>query len=659
MTNRFFATAQPHVALGSAPYALVATNTTSASARPQSYGTVRRANRAETNKGVWSAARALPSVSTGSSLGDVSQPPTPTITDAPAVAKQITVPNVALADRKIKAITSYKAEAWHKELAKHGLEGRYPSLVEEIIHGFHLGIPTISQTYTPRNNMSINLYHNAYVENVDKEFQAGRYLGPYSRNEVEGFIGPFQSSPLSLCPKPDKPSKFRAVHDFSFPHNPTKPPSINSNINADDYPCTWGTFEAISLVISRLPPGSQASVRDVAAAYRTIPAHQTQWPGLVVRLKGEDSYAINTHNNFGLTSAGGVYGHLADAGADIFRANGIGPLSKWVDDHIFFRVRCAALDPYNADRARWKQEIKDQGRRVHVGSRIWFRGKVMPNGKHEEFDEDCSAFLRNLPKATEYASMGHEYSYCDDDIDSISDLLGIKWEPAKTIPFGFSIPYLGFTWDLSHCTVTVPDRKKHKYMAAIETWERKPTHALVEVQQLHRKLLHVSLVVPAGHAYLTSLEAMLGIFHDRPFVPRTPPQHTADDLKWWKLLLRQPIISRSIPQPTPLIDLRAYSDASSSFGIAITVGEHWRAWRLVPGWTSEGRDIGWAEAIGFEFLVKHIMQTTSARAHIKVYGDNIGVVEGWWTGRSRNRQVNLIFRRIHNLLQQHNGTVHT
>ena len=214
-------------------------------------------------------------------------------------------------------------------------------------------------------------------------------------------------------------------------------------------------------------------------------------------------------------------------------------------------------------------------------------------------------------------------------------------------------------WNLTHCTVTVPDRKKRKYMAAIQDWERKPTHALIEVQQLHGKLLHVSLVVPVGRAYLTSLETMLGIFHDRPFIPRTPPTHTADDLKWWKDLLQQPIVSRLIPQPTPLIDLGAYSDASSGVGIAITVGEHWRAWRLVPGWKGEGRDIGWAEAIGFEFLVKHVMQTTVAGAHIKVYGDNIGVVEGWWTGRSRNRQVNLIFRRIHGLLQQHNGTVHT
>jgi hypothetical protein len=82
-------------------------------------------------------------------------------------------------------------------------------------------------------------------------------------------------------------------------------------------------------------------------------------------------------------------------------------------------------------------------------------------------------------------------------------------------------------------------------------------------------------------------------------------------------------------------------------------------WWLVLGWKSEGRDIRWAEAISFEFLVKHIMQTAIAGAHVKVFGDNIGVVKGWWTGQRRNRQVNLVFRCIHDLLQQHNGTVHT
>ena len=67
------------------------------------------------------------------------------------------------------------------------------------------------------------------------------------------------------------------------------------------------TFSIISLLIHQLPPGSQVAMRDVLEAYRTVPLHHYQWPGAV-----------------------------ADAGAKFFRSQGIGPLAKWVDDHIFF-----------------------------------------------------------------------------------------------------------------------------------------------------------------------------------------------------------------------------------------------------------------------------------------------------------------------------------
>ena len=174
---------------------------------------------------------------------------------------------------------------------------------------------------------------------VSNEFKKGRYIGPCTRQEVEALIGPFQSSPLSWVPKPGKPGKYRAVHNFSFPHTPTPEfASINSSIDADLYPCTWGTFATICFTIFNLPPGSQAAIRDVAEAYRTIPIVADQWPGLVVKLLEEDEFAINTCDNFGLTSAGGIYGGLGDATLDIFRAQGIGPSSKWVDDHIFFRI---------------------------------------------------------------------------------------------------------------------------------------------------------------------------------------------------------------------------------------------------------------------------------------------------------------------------------
>ena len=80
-----------------------------------------------------------------------------------------------------------------------------------------------------------------------------------------------------------------------------------------------GTFSTVALLIARLPPGSQASIRDVVEAYRTVPVRPDQWPSLVICLQADDQFTANICNNFGLTSAGGVYGMLADAGADIFR----------------------------------------------------------------------------------------------------------------------------------------------------------------------------------------------------------------------------------------------------------------------------------------------------------------------------------------------------
>jgi hypothetical protein len=94
-------------------------------------------------------------------------------------------------------------------------------------------------------------------------------------------------------------------------------------------------------------------------------------------------------------------------------------------------------------------------------------------------------------------------------------------------------------------------------------------------------------------------------------------------------------------------------------GIAITIGPRWRAWRLAPGWNSQGRDIQWAEAVSFELLVIYLLTISSEGDHIKVYGDNRGVVEGWWKKSSANRPTNRVFRRILELLESHDRVIHT
>ena len=162
------------------------------------------------------------------------------------------------------------------------------------------------------------------------------------------------------------------------------------------------------------------------------------------------------------------------------------------------------------------------------------------------------------------------------------------------------------------------------------------THVLKDVQKLYGKLLHASLMVPMGQAYLTNLETMLGFFSNHPFVPHHAPHDTANDLIWWKDTLSSPVLSRPIPGPSSLVDLQAYSDASSGIGVAITISNKWQAWCLLPGWKSDNCDIGWAEAVSFKLLFQMLTTSEAPGTHLKVYGDNQGVVEGWWKGCSRN-----------------------
>ncbi len=114
-----------------------------------------------------------------------------------------------------------------------------------------------------------------------------------------------------------------------------------------------------------------------------------------------------------------------------------------------------------------------------------------------------------------------------------------------------------------------------------------------------------------------------------------------------------------IPEPQPLIDYNTYSDASSGVGVAIMVGPRWQAWRLATGWKSQGRDIQWAEAIAFKLLVICICALSGEGEHIKVYGDNQGVVKGWWKRSSANWPTNHVFRCILELSESHNKVIHT
>ena len=198
------------------------------------------------------------------------------------------------------------------------------------------------------------------------------------------------------------------------------------------------------------------------------------------------------------------------------------------------------------------------------------------------------------------------FCYNIDDIDQISNSLGIPWKASKDIPFLDTPTFLGFIWNSDH-TVTLTEGKHIKYLTAISKWKQCWMHTLQDVQKLHSKLLHTFLIFPAGHAYLINIKSMLFIFGDNPFKLRTPPCNTPNDLKWWTLTLSNiPFPTFSIPRPQPIFDSQAFPDASGT-GIAIIISQHWHTWQLIGNWKLDSHDIAWAGSIGFELLIQAII----------------------------------------------------
>lgn len=559
------------------------------------------------------------------------------------------------------ARTPLNADRWHHHLSDLGLLDKYPDLVNYIRFGFPFGDFPILSTFTPDNHASIEEFRNVFDKNMQHEIDAGRWLGPYSADVVAQVLGPFQTSPMSIIPKPNKPGAYRFIQNLSYPRQPFRNiKSINSRLAICDWPCSWGTFFATALLISSLPPGSEAAIRDVKEAFRSCPVRPEDWAKIVVRV-GKDAFCPDTSGMFGGCTSGGIHGRVADAGADVMRGRGIGPIIVWVDDHEFIRVLREHLHSWNERRSRTRARIEAAGGCHTQGGRLWYSGEALPDDRVEEFAEDYKFPILDLSADSPRSNHDAKFTYNMDDISRISDELGIVWDPSKDVSFRFAVPYCGFHWDLEARTVRLLDRKCVKYIAAINAWISVAKHTLSDAQSLHGKLMHAATIFPAGRAYLTGLAALIGQFNGNIHVPRHSSQHIRDDLVWWKTRLSSGNSPRRLPIPTQVRDDHAFSDASSGVGIGIWIGGWWRAWWLKPGWNTDGRDIGWAEAVGFELLTRVILaHGTSGRGqHLKVWGDNRGVVEGWWKGSSHGNAINNVFKRVHCSLERADVTIHT
>lgn len=294
-----------------------------------------------------------------------------------------------LEHRRLHPLTPYKFSVWNDALHKYNLSSKYPTLSESLRLGFHLKLLQLLRTQCPPNSPSLVIFRHTFDSILERELSTSRYVGPFTPDELFELLGPFQTSPISIIPKSGKPGKFRVIQNFSFPLVPSLAypcHSVNSSVCSDDFPCTWGTFNTVCTIIRSLPPGSRAATRDVAEAYRTMPLHPSQWPAAVVLLP-DGKLCVDTCVSFGMGPSAGVYGHVADASIDLLRAVGIGPITKWVNDHLFFRIWCEHIIHYDAQRQSLWSLLGRTGP-THSGGHIWYKGMTFPDGSFNVHAED-------------------------------------------------------------------------------------------------------------------------------------------------------------------------------------------------------------------------------------------------------------------------------
>lgn len=240
------------------------------------------------------------------------------------------------------------------------------------------------------------------------------------------------------------------------------------------------------------------------------------------------------------------------------------------------------------------------------------------------------------------------------DIFRLAKRLGIPWHMVKTTDYAFVGIYLGFLWNLLSRTVSLPDKKRLKYLGRVEDAlkladTQKQRMTLDLASKLGGTLTHITFVYPHGRTYLTSLCVFIASFGDNKFTQRYPPRSVISDLKWWRKLLKEPTVARSLRPRGPCQDIGISVDASTEWGIGIVIGNTWDAWYwAMPAseWKREGRDIGWAEMVAIELVVRRLEELGTADANLLVRSDNEGVIKAVRRGRSRNFQVNLAIRRV-------------
>ncbi|VDC01640.1 unnamed protein product [Peniophora sp. CBMAI 1063] len=246
-------------------------------------------------------------------------------------------------------------------------------------------------------------------------------------------------------------------------------------------------------------------------------------------------------------------------------------------------------------------------------------------------------------------------SWTEDDFMELTRTLGVPWSIDKLKRFAVIQRFIGFVWHLSDKTVALPEEKLEALLALIRSWQEPDARfSQHDSESLHGKLVHASCIFRLIRPFLRSISLFASRFRSRHARLRVPGPLLAD-LGWVLEIVAVSPVCRPLALPD-VSDIQWWGDASTSFGIGVSVGGFWDAWSYAPGvivGPKKAYDIGWAEALAVELglrMADHhgILDRLPANAsRIRVLSDNTGVVTVLTKGRSRSANTNEVLKRIY------------
>ena len=169
-------------------------------------------------------------------------------------------------------------------------------LVDGFSLGFRIGFAGTSNSLLAPNLRSAEEQPEVLSAKLDKEWSAGRIVGPFSSPPFANFV----SSPLGVVPK-KTPGEFRIIHYLSYPDGS----SVNDFIPSEKSTVHYASISDAIAMIKSIGRGCYMSKTDIKSAFRIIPIHPEDYH--LLGMKWNNSYFFDRCLPMGCSSSCAIF----------------------------------------------------------------------------------------------------------------------------------------------------------------------------------------------------------------------------------------------------------------------------------------------------------------------------------------------------------------